>query len=269
MFGGPRVIWIEPAGEEIAEGVAALLDSPAVESAVVAIAGSLKKGGTLLKLAEGNAAAVAIASYAPEGRDAVRLLVGLGRSEGLTIDPSVAERIAEETGGNQAVAAGEVAKYASYLDAAPDRPRALTHEVVDLLGCGGSDGNLQRLGDLALDGDVAALLEEIDRSGLASKDGVTVLRALQRRLLTVIPLSARIAAGESASGVMASAGRAVFWKEKELVDRMLRTWPPERLARRVDRTADAEKALMLSEAPEVAVVGEHLLSVARVARRKR
>ena len=269
LFGGPRVIWIEPAGDEIADGVAALLDSPGVESAVVAIAGTLRKTGALLKLADGHPAALTCASYVPEGRDAVRMIISLARAEGLTVEPPVAERIADETGGNQAIASAEIVKYALYLDAASDRPKTLTHDIVDLLGCGGSEGNLMRLGDLALDGDVAALLEEIERSGLAAKDGVTVLRALQRRLLTVIPLRARIADGESAAGVMASAGRAIFWKEKELVERLLRLWPPERLARLVERTAEVEKALMLSDTPEVAAIGEHLIAIGRVAQRRR
>lgn len=268
LFGGPRAIWIEPAGDDIVEGVAALLEAPAVESVVVGIAGALKKGGALLKLVEGHKSALGFASYPPEGRDAVRMVIALGRGEGLTIDPALAERIADETNGNQAIAAGEVAKYALYLDCAPDRPRTLTDEVVDLLGCG-SEGNNQRLGDLALDGDVAALLEEIERSGLAAKDGVTVLRALQRRLMTVIPLRARIAGGESASGVMTSASRAIFWKDQELVRRLLSLWPPERLARLVERSAEIEKALMLSDVPEVASIGEHLVTIARVAQRRR
>lgn len=269
LFGGPRAIWIEPAGDEIADGVAALLDAAAVESPVVAIAGALKKGSALLKLVEAHGAALGIPSYAPEGGGAVKMVLSLGRAEGLTIDPSVAERIAAEAGGNQAIVAAELAKYALYLDSSPERPRPLTHDVVDRLGCGGADGNLQRLGDLALDGDIAALLAEIERSGLAAKEGVTVLRALQRRLLTVVPLRARIADGESASGVMASAGRAIFWKDQELVGRLLRTWPPERLARLVERTAEVEKALFLTDVPEAAAVGEHLVAVARVAQRQR
>lgn len=269
LFGGPRAIWIEPAGDEIADGVAALLDAAATESPVVAIAGALKKGSGLLKLVEGHAAALAIASYAPEGGNAVKMVIALGRAEGLTMEPPVAERIAGEAGGNQALIAGELGKYALYLDSSPDRPRPLTHDVIDLLGCDGADGNLQRLGDLALSGDIAALLDEIDRSGLAAKDGVTVLRALQRRLLAVIPLRARVAQGDSAAGVMASAGRAIFWKDQELVARLLRTWPPERLARLVERTAEVEKALFLTDAPETAATGEHLVAVARVAQRQR
>ena len=52
LIGGKRAIWIEPATKDIEEGVAALLDSTAVESVVVAIAGALTKASPLLKLAE-------------------------------------------------------------------------------------------------------------------------------------------------------------------------------------------------------------------------
>ena len=52
LFGGPRAIWVEPAGDEIAAGVEALLEASAAESPVVAIAGALRKTSALLKLAE-------------------------------------------------------------------------------------------------------------------------------------------------------------------------------------------------------------------------
>ena len=70
LFGGKRVIWIEPAGKEIEEGVAGLLDGPVPESPVVAIAGALPKTSALLKLGEASPLALAYASYAPEGQEA-------------------------------------------------------------------------------------------------------------------------------------------------------------------------------------------------------
>lgn len=269
LFGGPRLIWIEPCGDEITDGVAALLETSSVESRVIGIAGALRKTSSLLKLAEAHGEAVAIASYIPEGGGAVRMVTALARAEGLLVDNAVAERIADEAGGNQAIVAGELAKYALFLGGTSEEPKPLSHETVDLLGCGGSDGDLQRLGDLALDGNVSGLLEEIENSGFAAKDGVTVLRALQRRLLMIAPLRARIADGESSHGVMASAGRAIFWKDKDFVERLLRTWAADQLARLVDRTAEVEKELMGSDVPEVPAIGEHLVAVARSAQRRR
>jgi DNA polymerase-3 subunit delta len=40
LFGGPRVIWIEPAGEDIVAGVEALLAAGAAESPVIAVWGT-------------------------------------------------------------------------------------------------------------------------------------------------------------------------------------------------------------------------------------
>jgi len=58
LFGGRRAIWIEPAGDEIADGVQALLEAPASESSVIAVAGSLRKTSALLKLAEAHPSAL-------------------------------------------------------------------------------------------------------------------------------------------------------------------------------------------------------------------
>ncbi len=76
LFGERRLIWIEPAGNDIADGVEMLLGAEAVESPVVAIAGALPKSSALLKLAEGSPAALAFTAYVPEGDDAVRMVDG-------------------------------------------------------------------------------------------------------------------------------------------------------------------------------------------------
>ena len=119
LFGGKRAIWIEPAGDEIAEGVEALLEAPASESPVIAIAGSLRKTSALLKLAEAHPAALSHISYVPEGRDLERLVVDLGREPGLRVAPELARRIAAAAAGNQAIVMQELAKFALYLGRGP------------------------------------------------------------------------------------------------------------------------------------------------------
>ncbi len=161
LFGGRRAIWVEPAGDEIADGVAALLDTPASESAVVALAGPLRRTSSLLKLAEAHPAALAHCSYVPEGRDMERVVIELGRGLGLQIMPDLAQRIASATGNNQAIAAQELAKFALYLGADPATPRELDQETVDLLGADFAEAKLMQLGDLALAGQMVELLEEL------------------------------------------------------------------------------------------------------------
>ena len=269
LFGGKRAIWIEPAGDEIAEGVEALLDSPGCESAVIALGGNLRKSSGLLKLAEGHPLALAHVSYVPEGRDMERVVSELGREVGLTMMPDVATRIAAACGGNQAIAAQELAKLALYAGADPLNPKSLDHQAIDEVGADHAEGDLMRIGDLALAGRMDALLDELARLPHGGSEAIPVIRSVQRRLLMLAPLRARIERGERVDGVMASMGKALFWRDKVPVQRMLTLWPAERLAEAAARLAVLEKQLMLAGVDGDAALGETMVAFARAAARGR
>ncbi len=270
LFAGARLIWIDPAGEDIVEGVQALLDAPAVENPVVAIvAAGLRKTSALLKLAEAHGAALAHASYAPEGRDADRMVIDAGRAEGLRIEPDLAARIAAACNANQAILAFELAKFALYVDASPDRPMELTHDVVDLLGADSGEGDMMRLGDLALAGRARDLFDELDRVALTGNEAIPVVRALQRRLLQLAGLRARVEQGQSVDAVMTSMGKALFWKDKVLMRQLLSGWSAGRLAQMLERSAALEKSIIFSDEPPVAALEEELATIARAAQRRR
>ena len=267
LFGGKRAIWIEPAGDEIANGVEALLEAPACESSVVAVAGSLRRTSALLKLAETHPAALSHVSYVPEGRDIERIVVDLGREQGLRVAPDLARRIAAAAAGNQAVAMQELAKFALFVGADAANPRDLDPDTVDLLGADSAEADLMRLGDLALAGRMDALLEELGRLPHGGSEAVPILRALQRRLLMLAPLRARIERGERVDAVMTSMGKALFWKDKPLIERLLSAWPAERLAEAAARVAALERSIMLRPLADDAALGEMLVMLARAAGR--
>lgn len=269
LFGGKRAIWIEPAGDEIADGVVALLEAPACESPAIVVAGNLRKTSALLKLVESHPAALSHISYIPEGRDLERLVIDLGRSNGLRITPELAQRIAAASAGNQAIAGQELAKFALYLGADPDSPRDLDPDTVDLLAADSAEADLMRLGDLALSGRTDELLEELARLPHGGSEAIPILRALQRRLLMLAPLRARVERGEPVDGVMASMGKALFWKDKPLIQRLLSAWPAERLAEAASRVSALERQIMLRPLADDAALGETLVTLARAAGRTR
>jgi DNA polymerase-3 subunit delta len=269
LFGGKRAIWVEPAGDEICDGVAALLDLPASESPVIAVAGSLRKASALLKLAEAHPGALSHISYVPEGRDLERLVIDLGRDVGLRIMPELAQRIATASAGNQAVALQELNKFALYLRADRDSPKELDPKTVDHLGADSAESDLMRIGDLALAGRMRDLLDELSRLPHGSSEAIPVLRALQRRLLMLAPLRARIERGDSIDAVMASMGKALFWKDKPLIKRLLSTWSAKRLAAAAERVAQLEQQIMLRPLADDAALGETLVTIARAAARGR
>jgi len=269
LFGGKRLIWIEPATKEIEGAAADLLEAPRTESPVVAIAGSLAKSSALLKLAEGSQAAVAYASYAPEGQDAERMVSDMGRRFGLKIAPTVAARIADSTGNDQAIVAQELQKLALYLDASPEAPKEVDHGAIDAVGTNSGEGDFQRLADLALDGDVGELARELARLPSGGSEAIPVIRSLQRRLLMLAPLRARMERGERVDAVLTSSGKPLFFKEKAKVQRMLSMWSAEGLATVAERAGRLERTLMFSGVPDREALGEELLAIARKARSSR
>lgn len=268
LFGGKRLVWVEPAGDEIVPAVEALLALPAAESPVAAVAGNLRKTSALLKLAEGAPDAVSFASYVPEGQDARRMVIEVGRRFGLKLDSTVAGRIADACGSDQAVVSREMEKYALYVDASPQAPRELGHDAVDAVGADVPEGELLHLADLALAGNLGQLSEELARLP-GTLQAIPVVRSLQRRLLMLAPARARIERGERSDAVMASVGRALFWKDKPLFEKLLQQWTADDLARVSQRAGLLERALIFSPAPDQAMLGEELLAIARVARGRR
>lgn len=268
LFGGARAIWIEPAGEEIADGVSVLLGAAASESAVVALAGPLRKTSALLKLAESHAAALAHCSYVPEGRDMERVVADLARGVGLRVSADIAQRVAAAANNNQAIAASELDKFALYLGADPEHVRELDSETLDLLSADAAESDMLRLGDLALVGKLDTLLDELARLPHGGSEAISVIRALQRRLQMLAPLRARVERGESVDGVMTSMGKSLFWKDKPLIQRMLSSWSAARLAHAAERVSRLERELMLTRTPEEASLGETLVMIARAANRR-
>ena len=268
LFGEPRAIWIEPGGDETVAAAEALLQAQSIESRVIVIAGNLRKTSALLKLAENSPKAFAFAAYLPEGQDAERMAMEVGRSFGLKMSPTVAARIAGAAANDQAIVAQEMQKLAIYLDASPHAPKELDHDAVDAVGTDNAEGDVLRLADLALSGDVEGLAEELALLLPGGSDGIPVVRSLQRRLLMLAPARARIERGESPDAVMTSLGKTLFWKDKAIVGRMLTQWDAERLAKVAERAGRLERGLMFSPAPGQEALGEELLAIAREARRR-
>jgi DNA polymerase-3 subunit delta len=269
LFGEKRLIWVEPAGNDLLEGAEALLAADAAESPVVAIAGALAKSSALLKLAESSAAALAFTAYAPEGDEAARLVTDLGRRVGLKVSAPVAARIAETCGNDQAIIAQELEKLSLYIGASPHSPKELDHDAIDAVGADSGERDVQGLADLALLGEVVELADSMARLAPGSSEAIAAVRSLQRRLLMLAPARARVERGERIDAVLTSFGKSFFWKDKAAVSAMLRSWSAQELARVAERAGALERNLLFTDSPERESLGEELLAIARKARSSR
>ncbi len=269
LFGSKRYIRVEPAGDEIIDAVTALLEQTAEGDPVIIVAGALRKDAKLVKLATSSPDILGCISYVPEGADADRMANAVARDAGLLITPDVARRLATVCNGDRAILAREIEKLALYVDAAPDRPRELGHDELDALGAAKEEGDMGKLVDAVLDGRLDAI--EIALAQLAAEgiEGIPLIRAMLRRLFQVGEYSAQVAMGNSVSSVMASAGKALFWKDKEPVTRQVTHWRPSAIATAIERLIATERALKSSGTAGAILLDEELMAIGRAARKMR
>ena len=269
LFGGARYVVVQPAGDECLAAVEALLEAPAAGNPVLLVAGALKPTSKLVKLALAEPAALALASYAPEGQEAERLVFEAARGEGLVVRPDVARRLADACGGNRAILALELRKLALYLDAAPERPQPLDHEALGAVGAAAEEGDLSRLVDSVGSGNAALLQTELLRLSGEGVEGIALIRAVLRRMSLLARLRAQVERGNRPDAVMASQGKSLFWKEKESIGRQLSRWRPEALARCVSRLLEAERQVKAPGGLGPTAVAEELFAICRQAGRLR
>ena len=269
LFGGPRYIIVEPAGDEVVPAVEALIGTPAAGNPVAIVAGALKPTSKLLKLALASPCAMAFSSYAPEGRDADRLVMELAREHGLEVRPDVARRIASSAASNRALIEQELRKFALFLDVLPERPRQVDHDVLDAVGAANEEGDLSRLVDSVSGGDPAVLKSELLRLSSEGIEGIPLIRPVLRRMALLAKMRAEVEGGNSVASVMTSQGKSLFWKEKDAVAAQLGRWRSDLLAKSIGRLLDAERQLKASGALGTVAVDEELFAICRQAGRLR
>lgn len=269
LFGGARHILVEQIGDESVGAVQALIDAPAAGNPVVAIGGALRKDSKLVKLATACPAVLAHVSYPLEARDLDRLATDLARAAGLRIDPDIAHRLAGASGGDRAVLAREIEKFASFLDAAPDRPATLDRDAFDALSADAGEADLSRLADAVLLGKPDEAEAELARLREGGVDGITLIRTLLPRLHQLASLRAAVEEGNSVDSVMAGAGKAIFWKSQGPVTAQLRRWTSPAIATAIGRLLAAERDVKAANSAGPILVDAELLAIGRAAQRMR
>jgi len=269
MFGARRLIVVDRAGDDVAPAAGNLLALERAENPVVLLAGDLKKSSALLKLVESDARAAALASYPVDERNAEALVGEIAGALGLRLAPGVALRIADDGAGNRGVIGSELEKYVLYLDASPAAPRTLDHEAIEAIGADAGEGDLSRLLAAVAGGDPAGAEEELAQLRAEGKDGVQLIRAALRRMTMLARLRADVERGKSPGGVMASAGRAIFWKEQGAVQAEIGRWRAPMIAKAISRLIEAERQVMLPGGAGPVAAEAELLAIARQAARLR
>jgi DNA polymerase-3 subunit delta len=243
LFGGARHIRVEGATDSCLAAVEALLEAPAAGNPVVLVAGALRKDAKLVKLIAGHAAGMVHASYAPEGADASEIAMTIAGAQGLRLDPEMARRVVELSGGDRAVLASEIEKLALYADASPDRPVEVTAAMVDAIGADAGEADLTRFVDAVTAGQEALLDRELARLATEGQQGIGLVRALLRRMMGLAAARTDVDRGMDPGSAAAKAGYGPYSKESKAIARDLGRWTAPRIARAIERLARLNREL--------------------------
>ncbi|MDB5701289.1 MAG: polymerase subunit delta, partial [Sphingomonadales bacterium] len=197
------------------------------------------------------------------------LAVTLGRTHGLRLTRAAAHQLASSCLGDRAILEREIEKMALYLDAAPDRPRDCDVDVLDIIGAGLGEVDTSSLVDAMMVGNLRVLAQEINIMADGSGGPIPILRGISRRLLLLARLRAEVDSGKSVGAVIASAGKALFFKEKDAVTAQLSRWDSARLQTAAHRIFEIEQAIKRTRTAGDVLALNELIAIGRVAERLR
>lgn len=269
MFGDKRWVRIMGAGEESVAAIEALLQAAQAGNPVIAISGAIKNSSKLAKLCLDNPAALAFASYAPDEREAAQIGQAIARELGLRLSTDLARRIADLCGNDRTLMAGELEKIALYLDAAPDHPAEATAEALDALSAEMVESDVGPLVNAVLGGDVQTLHHELAMVQASATPLASVTRPLLNRALLIAQIGAAFERSGNMDRAMEAEGKAIFWKDKAVVQKQVRTWNNANVGRLIQRLLEAERMTRTSTGPGDTAVRQELLTIARQAARSR
>lgn len=239
LFGGARHVRVFPAGDEIAQAVATLLEAPVAGNPVIAIAGPLGKASKLLDAAAGHALAACCHNMPLKGERLVEEAVRLAGQEGVRMPRDIAASLADLCGGDRGILAREIEKLALYLDASPQSPKEASHQAIEAVGAESLSHSWPRLADLVFagrPGEAAAELAVLDELGIAD---IPRLRSLAQRVMQLVE----------------GGGRSHH--------------SPPWLARAAERLLEAERTIKRPKSPGPVVADAEALALARAAAQSR
>ena len=258
--GGQRVLRVRDVDDRAVRAVRALLELPEPAAIVLLEAGELGPGSSLRRLVERASNAAACPCYREEGRELARSLERLLAEHGLTVEPDALAWLAAHLGADAGATCNEVEKLALYKDAQGDS-RVRLEDVEAVVAEGGSLG-FDALLSALLAGDVGAALRHLDRLFAAGQSAVGLLRQLARSFERLLRLRAEVESGADPQTVVARARPPVFFRQRPLYLRALRSRSSRDLLETLTLLRRAEVLCKHSGVPERTVCRQLLAELA-------
>ena len=247
MFGGRRLIRVQPATDQIAPAVELLLKAPAAGNPVLLVTGELKATSPLRKLAEASPMALAFISWPLDARAAGQWLDQHARARGLTLDRDLNDRLLALTGSDIGILGNEIEKFALFLDATPESPKRLERQQLSLLSADSAEEDVNAFVSALVTGDRRAVERQMQL--LDGGSAIPALRAMARRMLQMAEAREMVDKGRKPQEAIAALRPPIFWKEREPMARALSRWPARRIQAALHACLEGERAIKTPGGP--------------------
>lgn len=267
MFGGKRAILVKDAGSRanMADVVAGLFKDPPSETAIILEAGELRSGHKLRSLFERDQKAYAIPCYVDDAAAIARLVDDETSKAGLAISPEAKTYLVNLLGGDRLISRGEIQKLCLYCHGLD---RIELSDVEALIG--DSAGiSMDEIIDATATGDMNGLGEALQRATIEGIDPGFIALSGLRHFQMLDEARSTVDSGVKADDVVNGIRPPVFYKRKPRIVAALNLWSGERLVRATQMLADCVRDSRLNAPLARDLVGDCLLTLARVAQARR
>jgi DNA polymerase III subunit delta len=265
LMGGRRLVRVREVADAQSIVFGRFLADPPGDGLVVAEAGDLAARGSLRRMFEEAAAAVAIGCYPDGARDLAEMVRETLTAHRIAASRDAIEFLVSHLGGDRLLSRAELEKLTLY---AGDGGR-VELEDARLSVADSAALSLDDAVFAAAEGDAAGLDRSLSRVFQEGEAPVSVVRAVLRHLQRLHALAARLAAGDSVDAVLRGARPPIFFKQQDSVRRQLGLWREPELRGELDRLLAAETRIKTTGMPGETVCRAALFATAQAARSQR
>lgn len=263
LLGGPRVVVVRADGESANDAILPALtqiESGRGAAYLVIEGGDLAGKGKLVAAFEAARHAVAIACYEESEAERAAFLRGLIDAERIPMSADAREMFISEAHSDRSIMRGELEKIALF---AHGLGREVEPADLAALSAVEAEAGLDDATMAATAGQPAKALDALDR--LEGAGGVSLLKALERRLLRLLEARTLVDGGVSPADAGDRLKPRVFWKERDAFAGQVRLWTSPRLMDALNVLWAAELRAKTAGAPADAIAAAAYRRVAEIA----
>lgn len=255
LMGGRRLVRVRGADDRLAKALKDLLALPGQEGFVLIEAGELGGGSKLRRAVEAAGTAAALPCYRADERGLSAFIRDTLGELGLRAEAEAQAWLAANLGGDRAVTRRELEKLALYVG---ERQRTVRLEDAAAIVGDSAAIEIDDMVRAALTGDQPALDRSLDRLLAEGLHPSSLLRAASRTLMQALRLKGEIAAGKPPATALAH----LHFRQRGLLEPLVRGWPADRLLGALARLQDAELRSRRTAAPDALICREVLAGLA-------